>query len=155
MIGHLDSDDASFLLGDLEDDRRARILNKVSATDRAAIESSLAFDEESAGRLMQRDFVAAPVFWTVGQAIDHMRSVAEDDLPETFFEIYIVDPAFRLQGSVPVSRLLRHGREKPLKDIMKEAADPRAARRWTRRRSPTSSGSTTLPPRPWWTRPGA
>lgn len=120
MIEHLDSDDASFLLADLEEDRRANILSKVSATDRAAIESSLAFDEESAGRLMQRDFVAAPVFWTVGQAIDHMRTVAEDDLPETFFEIYIVDPAFRLQGSVPVSRLLRHGRDKPLKDIMKE-----------------------------------
>lgn len=122
MIGHLDSDDASFLLSDLEDDRRGRILNKVSATDRAAIESALAFDEESAGRLMQRAFVAAPVFWTVGQAIDHMRTVAEDDLPETFFEIYIVDPAFRLQGSVPVSRLLRYGRDKALKDIMKETA---------------------------------
>ncbi len=120
MIGHLDSDDASFLLSDLEDDRRARILNKVSATDRAAIESSLSFDDESAGRLMQRAFVAAPVFWTVGQAIDHMRSVSEDDLPENFFEIYIVDPAFRLEGSVPVSTLLRSAREKPLKDIMKE-----------------------------------
>ena len=120
MIGHLDSDDASFLLNDLEEDRRARILNKVSATDRAAIESSLSFDDESAGRLMQRAFVAAPVFWSVGQAIDHMRSVSDDDLPETFFEIYIVDPAFRLQGSVPVSRLLRYSRETPLKDIMKD-----------------------------------
>ncbi len=122
MIGHLDSDDASFLLSDLEEDRRARILTKVSATDRAAIESSLSFDEESAGRLMQRAFVAAPVFWTVGQAIDHMRTVSDDDLPENFFEIYIVDPAFRLQGSVPVSTLLRSTREKPLKDIMKETA---------------------------------
>jgi magnesium transporter len=124
MIGHLDSDDASFLLSDLEDDRRARILNKVSATDRAAIERSLAFDDESAGRLMQRAFVAAPVFWNVGQAIDHMRTVSEEDLPENFFEIYIVDPAFRLQGSVPVSTLLRSPREKPLKDIMKEIKAP-------------------------------
>jgi magnesium transporter len=121
MTGHLDTDDASFLLNDLEDDRRARILSRVSATDRAAIESSLAFDEESAGRLMQRDFVAAPVFWSVGQAIDHMRTVPDDDLPDTFFEIYIVDPAFRLQGSVPVSTLLRSAREMPLKEIMKEA----------------------------------
>ncbi len=120
MIGHLDSDDASFLLSDLEEDRRARILTKVSATDRAAIESALSFDEESAGRLMQRAFVAAPVFWNVGQAIDHMRSVSEDDLPENFFEIYIVDPAFRLMGCVPVSLLLRSTRDKPLKDIMKE-----------------------------------
>jgi magnesium transporter len=120
MTEHLDSDDASFLLNDLEEDRRTRILSRVSATDRAAIESSLAFDDESAGRLMQRDFVAAPVFWTVGQAIDHMRNVAFDDLPETFFEIYIVDPGFRLQGSVPVWKLLRASRETPLKDIMKE-----------------------------------
>lgn len=121
MVGHLDSDDASFLLGDIEEDRRARILSKVSATDRAAIESSLAFDEETAGRLMQRAFVAAPVFWTVGQAIDHMRTVSEDDLPEVFFEIYLVDPGFRLQGTVPVSGLVRHPRDTPLKDIMKEA----------------------------------
>ena len=121
MIGHLDSDDASFLLGDIEADRRARILSKVSATDRAAIESSLAFDEETAGRLMQRAFVAAPVFWTVGQAIDHMRTVQEDDLPEVFFEIYLVDPGFRLQGTVPVSGLVRHPRETLLKDVMKEA----------------------------------
>lgn len=121
MIGHLDSDDASFLLGDIEEDRRARILSKVSATDRAAIESSLAFDEETAGRLMQRAFVAAPVFWTVGQAIDHMRTVQEDDLPEVFFEIYLVDPGFRLQGTVPVSGLVRHPRETLLKDVMKEA----------------------------------
>jgi magnesium transporter len=121
MVGDLESDDASFLLNDLEDDRRARILARVSATDRAAIESSLAFDEESAGRLMQRDFVAAPVFWTVGQAIDHMRTVSDDDLPDTFFEIYIVDPAFRLQGAVPVSTLLRSARDVPLQGLMKES----------------------------------
>jgi magnesium transporter len=121
IIENLDSDDASFILDDVEEDRRTRILSRVSATDRAAIESSLAFDEESAGRLMQRDFVAAPVFWNVGQAIDHLRNVDPDDLPETFFEIYIVDPAFRLQGAIPASTLLRSARETPLKDLMKDS----------------------------------
>jgi len=120
MTGHLDTDDASFLLQDLEEDRRKRILSRVTPSDRAAIESSLSFDEETAGRLMQRDFVAAPVFWTVGQAIDHMRNVSIDDLPKTFFEIYLVDPAFRLQGGVPVSKLLRYSRETPLQSIMKD-----------------------------------
>ncbi len=120
MVETLESDDASFIIDDLEEDRRTRILSRVSATDRAAIESSLAFDEESAGRLMQRDFVAAPVFWTVGQTIDHMRAVAPDSLPDVFFEIYIVDPAFRLKGGVPVSDLLRAVREMPLRQIMKE-----------------------------------
>ena len=122
MTERLDSDDASFLLNDLDDERRARILQRVSASDRAAIESSLAFDEESAGRLMQRDFVAATVFWTVGQTIDHMRTVDEDDLPDTFFEIYTVDPAFRLQGSVALATLLRQPRETPLQQIIKEAS---------------------------------
>jgi magnesium transporter len=122
LIEHLDSDDASYIIDDLEEERRTRILGRVSASDRAAIESSLAFDEESAGRLMQRDFVAAPVFWTVGQAIDHLRTVGEDSLPDTFYEIYIVDPAFRLEGSVMLSRLLQAGRDVPLKEIMKEAA---------------------------------
>jgi magnesium transporter len=122
IIETLDSDDASFILNDLDDERRSRILARVSASDRAAIESSLAFDEESAGRLMQRDFVAAPIFWSVGQTIDHMRSVDPDDLPDTFFEIYIVDPAFRLQGVVSVSRLLRSPREAALKDLMKDAS---------------------------------
>lgn len=121
MVERLDSDDASFLLNDLEEDRRARVLARVSASDRMALESTLAFDEESAGRLMQRDFVAAPVFWTVGQAIDHMRKLSDDELPDTFFEIYIVDPAFRLEGSVPVSALLRSSRETLLKDLMKDA----------------------------------
>jgi magnesium transporter len=122
LIENLEADDASFILNDIEEDRRTRILAKVSASDRAAIESSLAFDEESAGRLMQRDFVAAPVFWTVGQAIDHMRAVGADELPDTFFEVYIVDPAFRLEGSVPLSTLLSSARETALKDIMKEPA---------------------------------
>lgn len=121
MTEKLDSDDASFILNDLDEDRRTDILAKVSATDRAAIETSLSFDEESAGRLMQRDFVAAPVFWTVGQTIDHLRSVDEDDLPETFFDIYAVDPGFRLQGTVNLSTILRSSRETTLSELMKEA----------------------------------
>jgi len=121
MVARLDSADAGFILNDLDEDRRIRVLSAVPAVDRAAIESVLSFDEESAGRLMQRDFVAAPVFWTVGQAIDHMRHVPADDLPDTFVEIYLVDPGFRLQGCVPLSLLLRSGRETPLHELMKEA----------------------------------
>lgn len=119
IIGQLDSDDASFLLNDIEEERLTAILDRISAGDRVAIETSLAFDEESAGRLMQRDFVAAPVFWTVGQAIDHMRTVS--DLPEEFFEIYLVDPGFRLQGVVPLSRLLKFPRETLLSSLQVEA----------------------------------
>lgn len=115
VLEDLDSDDAALLAADLEGDRQERVFEQINASDRAAIESSLTFHEETAGRLMQRDFVAAPAFWTVGQAIDHMRSA--EDLPEPFFEIYLVDPAFRLVGAVPLSVLIREKRDTPLEQL--------------------------------------
>jgi len=114
----LDSDDAALLAADLEDERQERVFEKVNAADRAAIQKSLDFDEETAGRLMQRDFVAAPDFWNVGQAIDHMRSA--EDLPDPFYEIYLVDPAFRLTGAVPLSVLIRADREQSLASLRVE-----------------------------------
>lgn len=116
-IGEMESDDAADVVDDLEDDKRAQVLAAMPEMERAAIETSLAYPEESAGRLMQREVVAAPQFWTVGQAIDHFRRDS-DDLPELFFDIYVVDPAFKPVGAVPVSHLLRAGRQTPLAQIM-------------------------------------
>ncbi len=115
VLENLDSDDAALLAADLGEDRQERVFEQINASDRAAIETSLNFDEETAGRLMQRDFVAAPEFWTVGQAIDHMRSA--DDLPEPFFEVYLVDPGFRFVGAVPLSNLIRATRDTPLAEL--------------------------------------
>jgi magnesium transporter len=116
-IGEMDSDDAADVVDDLEDDKRAEVMAAMPEQERAAIESTLSYQDETAGRLMQREFVAAPQFWTVGQAIDHFRREA-DDLPELFFDIYVVDPAYKPVGAVPVSQLLRVGRQTPLAQIM-------------------------------------
>ena len=116
-IGEMDSDDAADVVDDLEDDKRAQVLAAMPELERAAIESSLSYEDETAGRLMQREVVAAPQFWTVGQAIDHFRKDA-DELPELFFDIYVVDPAFKPVGAVPVSHLLRSARTTPLAQIM-------------------------------------
>lgn len=115
-LEELDSDDAAEIAAELDDDRKDRVLERINAGDRAAIETSLQFDDETAGRLMQRDFVAAPEFWTVGQAIDHMRTV--EDLPDPFFEVYLVDPGFHLKGAVPLSVLIRSSRETPLSELL-------------------------------------
>jgi magnesium transporter len=80
------------------------------------------YEDETAGRLMQREVVAAPQFWTVGQAIDHFRRDA-GDLPELFFDIYVVDPAYKPVGAVPVSLLLRTGRQTPLAQIMEPVSE--------------------------------
>lgn len=116
-IGEMDSDDAADVVDDLEDDKRAEVMAAMPEQERAAVEASLAYEDETAGRLMQREVVAAPQFWTVGQAIDHFRRESED-LPELFFDIYVVDPAYKPVGAVPVSQLLRSERKTPLAQIM-------------------------------------
>ena len=116
-IGDLDTDDATWILESLSDDRRERILGALEPGDRTQLESALTFDEETAGRLMQREFVAAPEFWTVGHTIDHARATG-DALPDHFFEVYVVDPGFKVKGAVPLGRLLRAPREVLLSAIM-------------------------------------
>jgi magnesium transporter len=115
-LADLDSDDAALLVDDLEEGKRETVLAAVPDVDRAVLQESLTFEEETAGRLMQREFVAAPEFWTVGQTIDHMRA-AHEELPELFFEVYVVDPGFRPVGVVPLSALLRFQREARLTEI--------------------------------------
>ena len=121
-LGEMDSDDAVDVVEDLEDDRRAQVLAAMPETERTAIETSLAYDEETAGRLMQREVVKAPQFWTVGQTIDHFRKEG-DDLPELFFDIYVVDPSHKPVGAVPVSHLLRAARDTPLAQIMEPVTE--------------------------------
>jgi len=116
-LQELDSDDAAAVVEDLEDDRRERVLAAMPEMDRAAIENSLGYAEDSAGRLMQREVMAAPQFWSVGDTIDHIRAQG-DDLPELFFDIYVVDPLNRPVGGVAISQLLRAPRSAALADLM-------------------------------------
>jgi len=116
-LQELDSDDAAAVVEDLEDDQREKVLAAMPEVDRAAIESSLGYPEDSAGRLMQREVMAAPQFWNVGDTIDHVRRQGEE-LPELFFDIYVVDPVNRPVGGVAISRLLRAPRETPLIELM-------------------------------------
>lgn len=118
-VNSLDTDDAAVLLDDMEQDRQTTILDTLTKGDREELQRVLAFDEESAGRLMQRDFLAAPEFWTVGQAVDHGRAHA-DELPDVFFEIYVIDPAFRVLGAVPLHKILKSPRTMSLGAIMEE-----------------------------------
>lgn len=116
-IQDLDSDDMTLVVEDLSPEMREQVLAGVPEADRTRLESSLSFEEDTAGRLMQREFVAAPTFWSVGNTIDHMRKAGED-LPDLFFEIFVVDEAFKPVGSVPVSKIMRFARDVKLADIM-------------------------------------
>jgi len=116
-LTELDNDDATQIFEELEIQQQEEILEELEPEDRANIEASLAFDDETIGRLMQREFVAAPPFWSVGDTIDHMRGTGEN-LPDLFFNIWIVDTKFHPVGFVPVSVLMRSSRETKLDTLM-------------------------------------
>jgi len=116
----LDSDDVVDIIEDLEDAQQATIMDALDDVDRAAVEQALAYPEYSAGRLMQREVVMAPEHWTVGAAIDHLRATPEDELPDQFYHIIIVDPRLHPVGNVTLGKLMRSKRETPLASLMEE-----------------------------------
>ncbi|HEX8665205.1 MAG TPA: magnesium transporter [Beijerinckiaceae bacterium] len=120
-VRDLESDDAVTILESMDEEDQAEVLEKLPATERVALQRSLLYPEDSAGRLMQDEFIAVPPFWTVGQTIDHMRETP--DLPETFYEIFVIDPGARLLGSVPLDKLLRTKRPVPVSEIMTDDPD--------------------------------
>jgi magnesium transporter len=121
-LGDMESDDAADVVDDLEADKRAQVLAAMPETERAAIETTLAYEDETAGRLMQREVVAAPQFWTVGHTIDYLRREGQE-LPELFFDVYVVDPSYKPVGACPVSHLLRAQRDMPLVQIMEQVTE--------------------------------
>ena len=117
-VRELDSDDAVYILEDLDEEDRKEILDKLPFRERLRLRRSLDYPEESAGRRMQTEFVAVAPFWTVGQTIDYMRE--EEGLPESFAQIFVVDPTLKLRGAVDLDRILRAKRPEKIEDIMHE-----------------------------------
>lgn len=117
-VQELDSDDAVYILEDLDDEDREAILARLPFTERVRLRRALDYPDESAGRRMQTEFVAVPPFWTVGQTIDYMRE--DQNLPESFSQIFVIDPTFRLLGAIDLDRILRTRRGVRIEDIMHE-----------------------------------
>ncbi len=117
-LDQLDTDDAAAIAADIDEKQLGEVLAAADEDTRLAVEEALSFEEETAGRLMQREYVAAPEGDTVGNVIDRLRANAED-LPDEFFEIYVVDAAMRPIGAVRVSSLIRARRETALREIMR------------------------------------
>ena len=115
-LGELDTDDAAAVAADIDEEQLGEVLAAADEDTRLAVEEALSFEEETAGRLMQREYVAAPEGASVGDVIDRMRADSAE-LPDEFFEIYVVDAAMRPVAAVRVSQLIRSKRDTPLADI--------------------------------------
>lgn len=115
-VSELDADDAVYLLEDLGEEERNQVLQEVPEQERAEVETGLSYPEDSAGRLMQHDFISVPTYWTVGQTIDFMRD--NDELPADFYEVLVVDPKMKPVGSIALNRILRAKRPVAIEAIM-------------------------------------
>ena len=118
IVKRLESDNAVAILENLELEKKNSILDKLPPKDRFLLEEGLSYPEDSAARIMQREFTAIPSDWTVGQTIDYLRE--SKDLPQEFLEIFVVDNDFKPIGIVPSSRVLRTSRDAKMNLIMRE-----------------------------------
>jgi len=116
IAGQLETDDAVALIEDLDRDEQQAVLERMEPDDRAAVEEALSYPEESAGRLMQRDLCAVPEHWNVGQVIDYLRSTK--DLPDDFWEVFVVNPSHHPVGTCKLSLILRMPRKTLVGEIM-------------------------------------
>ena len=118
ILHKLESDNALQILEKLEEKKKKKVLDKLLPKDRFLLEEGLSYPEDSAARIMQREFTAVPSNWTVGQTIDYLRENKE--LPKEFLEIFIVDNDFKPIGTVPSSRVLRTPRDSKMNSIMRK-----------------------------------
>jgi magnesium transporter len=116
LAAQLDTDDAVALIEDLEQDEQLAVLRAMEPDDRAAVEEALTYGEETAGRLMQRDLIAVPEHWKVGQVIDYLRS--SDELATDFWEVFVVSPSHHPVGTCKLSTILRSPRSTLVSEIM-------------------------------------
>jgi magnesium transporter len=115
----LDSDDLVDIVQDLEAEDQGRLLGAMDAADRVAVEQALAWPEQSAGRLMQRETVVAPEHWTVGETIDFLRKSMQ--LPDQFYHVILVDPRMIPVGYVTLGRVLSSARDVALGAITEDS----------------------------------
>ena len=105
------------IVENLSETKKNEVLTRIPLEDKNELEETLsAYPEDSAARIMQREFAAVTQGWTVGQTIDYLRETEE--LPKEFLEIFIINELNIPVGSVPSSRVLRTERNITMSSIM-------------------------------------
>ena len=122
IINLIDVDDAIYVLDSLEDELRQSILKHLNKTKKKEISEGFSYPDDSAGRIMQKDFISVPEYWNIGQALDYIQS--KEESPEIFHEIFVTNPKFTPVGSIPLSVLISKPRDLLISSIMNAEIKP-------------------------------
>ncbi|MCF7982857.1 MAG: magnesium transporter [Thiohalocapsa sp.] len=114
VLDGMEPEDAADTLANLPAEVAGELLPRLR--NRQEIEVSRAYEDDSAGSIMSRKFVAVPPEWTVAQATHEIRANAK--AIEKLYAVYIVDAAHRPLGYLRLRDLLLSPKEAPVRDIM-------------------------------------
>lgn len=116
MLSKLDTDDITYVLEVCEENFRKKVLNSLPKKLQFLIKKALNYDEDSAGRIMQTDYVSIPISWNIGQVVDYLRMSKR--IPDEFYALFAVDSRHVPIGTVPLYTAMRKNRETKISDIM-------------------------------------
>ena len=117
IVDELEDDDAADLIGELDPVTQEYILSELE--DRAEVDRLLRYDEKTAGGLMTTHLMKVRVGDTVAQALDEIRRRSE--VVEDFYQIFVVDEADTLVGTLPLKQLVTSNPGRPVREFLEEA----------------------------------
>lgn len=117
-VSQMESDDAVHVLEDMDENEQRKIIDALPDKDRLIVKEGLSYPEDSAGRLLQKNLVSVPGLWTVGAVIDYF--LIEENLPDEFYEVFIVDPMHHPIGTAALNKIVRSDRDKKISEIMEK-----------------------------------
>lgn len=116
QLENLDSDDAADLIAEMSAEKMEEIIGLISDSETAdEIVDLLNYPEDTAGGMMQKEFMKARLEWPVNRCIIELRKQAED--VETVYTIYVVDEQEKLVGFLSLKRLLFAGQDTTIADL--------------------------------------
>lgn len=116
VLSNLESDDAVLVIENMDDEQQIEVLNASSPEDRATFVEALSYPDYTAGRIMQREYVTASSEMSVQELYRVIRH--QNDLPDRFFDIFIVDNEEHLLGVVSLDTLARSALSKKIQELM-------------------------------------
>jgi Mg/Co/Ni transporter MgtE len=118
IIEEMAPDQAAHVLAELAKETSSEILEEMDAEQRTDVSEIIEYEEDTAGYLMNTEFIAVGHEATVADALQALR--ANEELLETLNTIFLVDPGEKLFASVPIARLFLAPDGRPLRELAHE-----------------------------------